>query len=523
MSTTRSTSGLWPLALLGVLALGVAVEAAFAANSLAAPTITASPANPTSSQTASFTYTHSQAITKFQCAMDGGSYVDCGTTRPSSKTYTGLAAGAHTFRVRAVSGSKTSSDATYSWNIDRAAPSGTITATASSATNASSVSWAAAFNENVTGVDAGDFALVPGGGIVGASITSVTPVNSASYVVTAATGTGDGTLRLNLVDNDSIRDAALNPLGGPGAGNGNFSGPAVTIDRTPPANPPTITAGPSGSVSSTSAQFGFGSSDAGVSGFRCQLDSGAVATCTSPKSYTGLAQGNHQFKVMAVDAAGNAGPPATRTWTVDTTAPPKPTFSQTPPDPSSSAIATFAFASQPATDVDRYQCSKENGSWFTCASPYTFTVDATNNGQHQFAVRAVDAAGNVSSAASYKWKVSQTEGAPFQITGSASGPLYPGVWRTIPLVLTNPNTVSIYVTNLTVTVTNSPAGCATATNIELVQSSVSASNPITVPASGTTTVPVAMQPQIRLKETGVNQDACKNVTFTLSYTGSSHS
>ncbi len=94
------------------------------------------------------------------------------------------------------------------------------------------MSWTVTFSENVTGVDATDFALAPTT-VSGASITSVTGSNSV-YTVTANTGTGSGTLGLNLVDNDSIKDSANNPLGGTGAANGNFTGELYTIDKTAP-------------------------------------------------------------------------------------------------------------------------------------------------------------------------------------------------------------------------------------------------------------------------------------------------
>ena len=45
-------------------------------------------------------------------------------------------------------------------------------------------------------------------------------------------------------------------------------------------------------------------------------------SCTSPKSYTDLADGNYTFQVRATDAASNTDPtPATRSFTVDATAP----------------------------------------------------------------------------------------------------------------------------------------------------------------------------------------------------------
>ncbi|MDD5329913.1 MAG: hypothetical protein PHX38_07910 [Sulfuricella sp.] len=92
----------------------------------------------------------------------------------------------------------------------------------------SAVSWTVTFSESVTGVDASDFQLVQGGAVSGASITSVTG-SGATWTVTANTGSGGGTLGLNLVDNDTIVDALGLPLGGAGVGNGNFSGQVYTV------------------------------------------------------------------------------------------------------------------------------------------------------------------------------------------------------------------------------------------------------------------------------------------------------
>jgi hypothetical protein len=100
-------------------------------------------------------------------------------------------------------------------------------------TNAASVSWTVKFSENVSGVNAGDFTLAPSVGVSGASITGVSG-SANTYTVTANTGSGDGTLGLNLVDDDSISDGTGNKLGGTGAGNGSFTGEVYTIDKTGP-------------------------------------------------------------------------------------------------------------------------------------------------------------------------------------------------------------------------------------------------------------------------------------------------
>ena len=70
-------------------------------------------------------------------------------------------------------------------------------------------------------MDTADFTLTATG-ITGASVTSVSG-SLTIYTVTINTGTGSGTLRLNVVDNDSIIDGSSNPLGGTGAGNGNYT------------------------------------------------------------------------------------------------------------------------------------------------------------------------------------------------------------------------------------------------------------------------------------------------------------
>ena len=117
-------------------------------------------------------------------------------------------------------------------------------------TNATSVDFLVTFSESVTGVDTGDFALTTTGGIATASVTGVTG-SGATRTVSVNTGTGDGTIRLDLVDDDTILDSSNNKLGGVGAGNGSFttgqvytldkSGPTVTINQASGQGDPTST------------------------------------------------------------------------------------------------------------------------------------------------------------------------------------------------------------------------------------------------------------------------------------------
>jgi hypothetical protein len=101
-------------------------------------------------------------------------------------------------------------------------------------TNGATVTFTVTFSENVSGVDVTDFTPVMGGGVAGAAVQSVIG-GPAAYTVTVSTGTGDGTLALDVADDDTIADAAGNRLGGTGLGNGAFTGgQAYTVDKTRP-------------------------------------------------------------------------------------------------------------------------------------------------------------------------------------------------------------------------------------------------------------------------------------------------
>ena len=87
----------------------------------------------------------------------------------------------------------------------------------------------------MTGVNIpNDFVLNTTGSIAGASISSLTPNGDGiHYTVTVNTGTGNGNLRLDVVDDNSIRDVVDLALGGPAAGDGNFnSGQVYIVNKT---------------------------------------------------------------------------------------------------------------------------------------------------------------------------------------------------------------------------------------------------------------------------------------------------
>ncbi len=103
-----------------------------------------------------------------------------------------------------------------------------------SPSNRATVFFTVTFSESVTGVSVADFSVNTSGTISGVSVSSVTGTGS-TRTVGVNTGTGNGTIRLDLIDDDSIVDIVGTSLGSTGAGNGNFStGEVYTMDKTAP-------------------------------------------------------------------------------------------------------------------------------------------------------------------------------------------------------------------------------------------------------------------------------------------------
>jgi hypothetical protein len=156
-----------------------------------------------------------------------------------------------------------------------------------------------------------------------------------------------------------------------------------------------------GSTDDGDATFGF-SSDA-ATGYECSLDGGLYTACNGgSKSYAGLPSGTHTFRVRSRNGDWFDHIPVTRTWTVDST-PPATTLSGTPARGSSttSTSASFAFASP---DGSSFQCRLDGGGWAPCTSPHDLT--GLSRAPHTFAVRAVDAVGNVDpTPESWSWTV----------------------------------------------------------------------------------------------------------------------
>jgi hypothetical protein len=174
--------------------------------------------------------------------------------------------------------------------------------------------------------------------------------------------------------------------------------PDTSIDEHPPL-----------SSNSTSAEFSYDA--AGATSYECKLDAAVFAACPAggPQIYSGLAQGSHTFQVRGRNASGPDPTPASFTWTVDTV-PPEASLTSHPADPSPGTAASFKYT------------SNEGGSKFECRlTPVEVGFSACNtqpkvysklaDGEYEFEVRAIDAAGNVQTSPTvFPWTVDNSLG-----------------------------------------------------------------------------------------------------------------
>jgi len=248
-------------------------------------TISAGPSGATADPSPSFAFAANEPAEFFECRLSG-TFTPC----TSPRSYSGLDDGTYTFEVRASDlAHNLGAAATRSFTVDTvvpdtridSGPSGTIaTPNASFAFSTVNSEAAATFQCRV---DAAAFA----------PCTSATSVNGLSegahsFEVRARDAAG------NTDQTPAARTFTVDlPDPSPGA---DSAAPDTTIVAKPPAK---LRVRRVARVS-----FAFASSEAGSS-FECSLDGAAFASCLSPRAYGRVRPGNHEFRVRAVDAAGN--------------------------------------------------------------------------------------------------------------------------------------------------------------------------------------------------------------------------
>ena len=111
------------------------------------------------------------------------------------------------------------------YEVDTTPPVVVSVAPSPTPAGASYATFTVTFSEAVSGVDVTDF--VAASGVVDATVSSVARAGPAVYVATVAGLTGTGSVRLDVIDDDSIIDDVGNPLGGGLTGNGDYDAGVV--------------------------------------------------------------------------------------------------------------------------------------------------------------------------------------------------------------------------------------------------------------------------------------------------------
>jgi hypothetical protein len=212
-------------------------------------------------------------------------------------------------------------------------------------------------------------------------------------------------------------------------------------------------------------------------------------------------------------------------FVIDTVAPRPPAITTAPANPSVQTSAGLGF-----TDAEiglQFECHLDGSAWGACASPISYRNLSPQ--VHVFDVRAVDRAGNISSATADTWRVALATAAgstPFTISGNVLGSLYPGgPKRTIPLTFHNPGPSPLAVTAASIRLEPSslPSGCRPS-DYQITQP-VMPSSGLPVAAGASVTLPTAQvaAPVISMVNTPGNQDPCRGAKLVFSYTGAASS
>ncbi|GIW02605.1 Ig-like domain-containing protein [Roseiflexus sp.] len=256
-------------------------------------------------------------------------------------------------------------------------------------TNAANVTFIIAFSEAVTGVDPLDFTLTATGNVSGASISSVRGMSGVNgingswvmYRIEVNTGSGDGTLRLDISAGAIIIDLAENAL----AGLPYTSGAVYDIDKTPP----TITLSSSVSdptgLASIPVTVTFSEAVTGFTVDDLSIVNGTVSNFAGSGAYytfdlLPLVLGTTSVTVAtnaAQDAAGNGNLPAAFTRTIIETTPPTPT--PTPPSVQRVHLPLITSPGQPDLVIDRITIIPDQTS-FTAGQTVEIQVTVKNIG-----------------------------------------------------------------------------------------------------------------------------------------------
>ncbi|MDZ5622522.1 right-handed parallel beta-helix repeat-containing protein [Nocardioides sp. HM23] len=347
------------------------------------------------SRTATFEFSSDQPGSTFECRLTSEAGGTTWQACTSPKTYQNLALEEHTFEVQAINAAGHASflPAQFEWEVaDLTAPHVTIDSGPTGTVDASTATFDFSAGEPVI------FECSLDGAPFGACQSGIryTGLERGSHTFDVrAEDLSEGENASETVRRTwTVAD---------------LTAPVITISEKPTAT-----------TSETTAQFSFSTSDnwGGAVTTECRLEGGTFAPCTSPKSYSGLSDGEHTFVVRATDSADNART-ETHTWTVEDVVDPEAQITNVT---SGSLVVEFTGTDDHTAVGDlRFECRVDSAGYGACTSPKTYTsaeLSAMSPGDHTFQVRAIDQAGNVGQPDSRTFTVADTTAPNTTITGA---------------------------------------------------------------------------------------------------------
>ena len=193
------------------------------------------------------------------------------------------------------------------------------------------------------------------------------------------------------------------------------AGAAPAFAAPKPRLPISITGQPSNPSDSSAAGFTW-STVAGAT-YTCQLDNAAATSCTSPKSYSGLADGTHKFVVQGKKNGSYRPGSASVTWTVDSVPPGAPTIAPVA-TPTATTSASISFTNSDVTAVS-HRCALDGAVAVTCTSPWSVPGPLAE-GSHTVTVQSRGLSGTLGGSSSVTWVVDLTAPASVLLTGPTS-------------------------------------------------------------------------------------------------------
>jgi hypothetical protein len=250
-------------------------------------TIDTHPVDPSPGASAAFTFHASEQTLRFECSLMTGGQPDAFSTCASGKTYSGLADGTYSFKLRATdrAGNVQATPTAFEWRVDNAVadttpPDTTIVAKPPDPSTSSNAAFGYSSNEPGSSfecsLDSAPFAACPAGGIAYAGLAN-----------------GAHTFQVRAIDPSHNVDAT--PAGY------TFS---VQVEPIPPPEriePPqtVLSSKPAKRTSDSTPTFRFRADKPGAS-FQCALDRGPFKACRSPFTTKRLKPGRHTFSIRAV-------------------------------------------------------------------------------------------------------------------------------------------------------------------------------------------------------------------------------